>query len=201
MASYLLDAISIQLFVSLIILVVEVLAVHIGQEFFIQKGILKKSESKLAKGLVVCLIKFRYYRGKYQTLKDLKKFKDFVSKEVKPLVETTDSEAQSDESCFDNNGYLSIIKEKIVEKSFPLHDIAGEQHQQHPLESRKVSVAPSADTYGEGYVNEEMYTFSHPNNKYQTDDVQYQIEEGPPQYDEYNGQQQASYLDEPSQFR
>jgi len=180
MASYLLDAISIQLFISLIILVVEVLAVHIG--------------------LVVCLIKFRYYRGKYQTLKDLKKFKEFVSKEVKPLVETTDSEAQSDESCFDNNGYLSIIKEKIVEKSFPAHEIATEQHQQHPLESRKVSVAPSADTYGEGYVNEEMYTFSHPNNQYQADDDHYQIEEGPPQYDEYNGQQQASYNHEPSQF-
>ena len=180
----------------------EVLAVHIGQEFcLIQKCILKWSENKLAKGLVVCLIKFRYYRGKYQTLKDLKKFKEFVSKEVKPLVETTDSEAQSDESCFDNNGYLSIIKEKIVEKSFPVHEIAVDQHQQHPLESRKVSVSPSADTYGEGYVNEEMYTFSHPNNQYQADDDHYQIEEGPPQYEEYNGQQQASFNHDPSQFR
>ena len=128
-----------------------------------------------------------------------------MSKEVKPLVETTDSEAQSDESCFDNNGYLSIIKEKVVEKSFPAQEI-GEQNLQHPLESRKVSMAPSAETYGEGYVNEEMYTFSHPNTNYQGKDEHYQIDDGPPQYDEeirggFNGQPQASFQDDPSQFR
>ena len=91
---FLFDAVSINLFACLCVLVLEIIIVHII--------------------MVVCMIKYRLYRRRYQSLKDLKKFKDFVSKEIPALAETMDMEQQSDESCFENNGYLPIIK--IVEK-------------------------------------------------------------------------------------
>ena len=72
--------------------------------------------------MIICMIKYRHYRRKYQSLKDLKKFKDFVAKEIPDPAETLDMEQQSDESCFENNGYLSIIKivEKEIIKEIPV---------------------------------------------------------------------------------
>ena len=52
---FLFEAISIDLFVCLCILAVEVISVHIG--------------------MIVCMVKYRLYRNRYQSLKDLKKFK------------------------------------------------------------------------------------------------------------------------------
>ena len=77
---FLFDAISINLFICLCVLVVEILVVHII--------------------MIVCMIKYRVYRKRYQMLKDLKKFKDFVTKDVPTPVDTMDTECQRISSKF-----------------------------------------------------------------------------------------------------
>merc|ERR1711935_121500 len=88
-SGFLFEAISIDLFVCLCVLAVEVITVHIG--------------------MIVCMVKYRLYRNRYQSLKDLKKFKDFVTKEIPIPAETMDQEMQTDETCFEDNGYLPIV--------------------------------------------------------------------------------------------
>ena len=70
-----------------------------------------------------------------------------MAKEVPEPADTMDMEQQTDESCFENNGYLSIIK--IVEKEVIKEIVTNVNVPPDPLRELKPSYRPSREHHSE----------------------------------------------------